>query len=160
MDQLSQIDHNIQVLLAPSGDPEFRAYRAEALDWLLAHGDAAHGRLLALAEGDNPPAALLEVLPRFGRAESVPVLERALRRASDPNTVTAAEALAQHPLPAARTALERALSDPRDQSVASAAGGLATRGDSAACPALRKARAHPNAEVRGRIEEALRALGC
>jgi HEAT repeat protein len=156
----SEIEQRVEVLLTPSGDPQFQHYTHEALAWLLAHGDAAHARLLALCEVDEPPGVLLEALPRFARAESVPVLERALRGASDPTTVVAAQALAAHPAALAREALERALGDRRDQVVASAAGGLAERGDRAACAALDGAAAHPNAEVRERIERARHALGC
>lgn len=156
----TDIDAHIQTLLQPSGDPQYRATRDEALGWLLAHADAAHPRLLAYAEAPEPPDVLLEVLARFGRPESVPVLARALNQASDPTTVAAAQALARHPAPSARSALEQALASPRDQVVASAAGGLAARGDRGACPALDGARGHANAEVRGRIEEARAALGC
>jgi HEAT repeat protein len=159
-EQQSEIDRRIDVLLTPSGDPQFQYYKREALAWLLAHADDAHPRLLALCEGVEPPGVLIELLPQFGRAESVPVIERALRGASDPSTVVAAQALARHPHPSARETLERALGDRRDQVVASAADGLADRGDRAACPALAGARGHANAEVRGRIEKARRALGC
>ena len=156
----SEIDRRIDVLLTPSGDPQFQYYKGEALAWLLAHADEAHPRLMALCEDVEPPGVLIEALPQFGRAESVPVIERALRGASDPSTVVAAQALARHPHPSARVALEHALGDPRDQVVASAADGLAARGDRAACPALEGARGHANAEVRGRIDKARGAIGC
>jgi HEAT repeat protein len=156
----SELDRNLQTLMNPSGDRPFQAYKRAALDWLVAHADEAHPRLLALCQGDDPPPVILDALPRFGRVESVPVLARALRHASDPTTVVAAQALGQHPRPEALAALEAALGDARDQVVASACEGLRVRGDRAACPALDRARAHPNAEVRGRVEEARAALGC
>ena len=156
----SEIDRHIYVLLTPSGDPQFQYYKAEALNWLLAHADAAHPRLMALCEVDEPPGVVLVTLPRFGRPESVPVIERALRGAPDPTTVIAAQALAEHPSPSAREALERALGDARDQVVASAADGIAQRGDKASCAALRVALSHRDHEVCQRVREAMEALGC
>jgi len=158
--EASEIDQKIQVLLFPSGDRQFRRAREEALAYLLERAEEAHPRLLALVEGDSPPVTVLVALPRFGRVESVSVLEKALRRASDATTVIAGQALAQHPRPEARAALERALGDPRNQVVASAAEGLALRGDHASCQALAAALVHPDPDVRGRVRAAMARIGC
>jgi HEAT repeat protein len=158
--ETSEIDQRIRVLLFPSGDRQFRGAREQALAYLLEHAEEAHPRLLALAEGDSPPVTVLAALPRFGRVESVPVLEKALRHASDATTVVAGQALGQHPRPEARAALERALGDPRNQVVASAAEGLALRGERASCPALEAALAHPDPDVRARISAAMGRIGC
>ena len=156
----SEIDQQIQSLLAPSGDPRYRGIRDEALAYLLEHADEAHPRLQALVAGDHPPVLAVAVLPVFGRAEDVPVLDRLLREADDPTTVVAGQALGQHPATEARQALEAALTDRRNQVVASAADGLALRGDLASCPALVAALSHPNPDVRGRIRAATERLGC
>lgn len=156
----SEIDEKIKMLLFPSGDWQFRRTKEEAIAYLLEHAEQAHPRLLALAEGDSPPIQVLLVLPRFGRVESLPVLENALRKASDPMTVIAGQALALHPCAEARVVLERALGDPRNQVVGSAAEGLARRGDRASCPALRSALSHHELEVRQRVRKAMEALGC
>ena len=154
------IDDALAVLLRPSGDAGAALARGEALDELLEHADEAHPRLLALASAENPPLLALLALPRFGRPESVPVLERVLRHAPAPTTVVAAGALSEHPDEAARAALEAALSDPREQVVLSAVTGLAERGEREACPALRAAGERAGGEVRERVEAALQRLGC
>jgi HEAT repeat protein len=156
----TEIERRIEAMLAPSGDVAYGRVREAALQYLLQHADEAHPRLLEWADRAEPPVLVLLALARFGRPESVPVLERALANASDPTTVIAAQALAEHPAPAAREALERALASLRHQVVASAANGLAERGDPAACPALATALSHPDAEVRERLREAMATLGC
>ena len=156
----SEIDRKIEVLLFPSGDSQFRGAREEALAYLLEHADEAHPRLLALVEGSSPSLAVLAALPRFGRIDSVPALEKMLRGAPDPTTVVAGQALGQHPRPEARAALERALEDPRSQVVASAAEGLALRGERASCPALEVALSHPDPDVRERVRAAMARIGC
>lgn len=157
---MNEIEERIQQLTARSADPAYGRLRADALDHLLAHAEEAHPRLLELAKAHHPPALVLLALPHFGRAESVPVLESALRNAPDPTTAVAAQALAEHPSPEARTVLEQALADPRDQVVASAADALAQRGDPASCDALRAALGHPDPDVRRRVREAADALRC
>jgi hypothetical protein len=74
-----EIDHEIAILLRPSGDAGANVMRREALDALLERADESHPRLLALAASDSPPLLALKALPVFGRPESVPVLERVLR---------------------------------------------------------------------------------
>jgi HEAT repeat protein len=154
------IDDALAVLLRPSGDAGAALARGEALEELLEHADEAHPRLLELATDENPPLLALMALPRFGRPESVPLLEEILRTAPAPTTVVAAVALSEHPDAAARAALEAALADSRQQVVLSAVTGLAERGEREACASLRAARSHPDEEVRERVESALRKLGC
>jgi hypothetical protein len=154
------IDRAIAELARPSGDAAAGRRRGAALETLLAHAEEAHARLLELAGTDDPPSLVLLALPRFGRPDSVPVLERALRTAPAPATVVAAQALAEHPDTTAGSALRDALRDDRPQVVASAALGLAERGDAGACSALRAAASHPDAEVAGRIRAAMERLGC
>ena len=156
----TEVDSHLHELLRPSGDPQSRASRDEALGWLIAHADESFPIILARARQPSPPVVLIAALPHFGRPESVPVLAHLLSDADDPTTVVAAEALATHPGPEALTALEKALSSPRDQVVASAASALAVRNDPAACASLYNALSHPNNEVRDRIQSALQKLGC
>jgi HEAT repeat protein len=156
----AEVDREIRRLLAPSGDPQYARIRGEALGWLVAHADVAYPRLLALVDTAAPPALAVLALPRFGRADSVPVLARLLSSADDATVVLVAGALAAHPAPEAFAALRAALRSPRDQVVASAADGLAERGDQAACPSLAAALAHPDPEVRARVGAAAQRLGC
>ncbi len=153
----ADIDDLIHALLDPRSGPGRNASRREALEALLERPDEAHPRLLALAEED-PHVVVLTVLPRFGRPESVPVLERVLREGPDEMTVTAGQALAAHPHPSALEALITSLSSDRPQTVASAADGLTTRADPSAREALEAARARQQGEVRDRIQGALDAL--
>ena len=154
------VDDALAVLLHPSADAGAAVARGQALEDLLARADEAHPRLLELAVGEHPPLLAIKALPRFGRPESVPVLERLLRDAPAPTTVVAAAALSEHPAPAARTALEAALGDERQQVVLSAVMGLAERGERESCAPLQAARSHPDEEVRERVEAALGRLGC
>lgn len=159
-DPVTEVERQIEILLWPSGGAGAGLARREALTFLLEHADLAHPRLLALASQSDPPVLALLALPEFGQAESVPVLERALCTAPDPTTAVAAQALALHPMNAARKALERGLGNTRDQVIASAADGLAERGERASCEALSSALGHENADVRARLRKAMRVLGC
>jgi HEAT repeat protein len=159
-DESVEVDRQIQALLAPSGDPQYRRERAEALEWLLAHAARAYPKLRAIVDAPVPPVLAVLALARFQRADSLPSLERVLREGDDATVVVAAQALAELRVPEALTTLERALQDGRDQVVASAADALADRGDRLACPSLSAARAHPNAEVRARLLAARKHLRC
>ena len=154
------LDDQLRLLLHPSGDAGAQRARGEALDELLERADEAHPRLLALAQAEPPALQAMLALPRFGRPESVPVLEHVLLTADDPTTAVAAGALADHPAPAALTALESALGNDRVQVVLSAVMGLAERGDRHACGALRRALEHADSEVRERAARACDRLGC
>jgi hypothetical protein len=152
------LDDALRALLTLYGGPGHNRERAEALERLLALADQAYPRLLELANGPSPPDVVLAVLPRFARKESIPVLERALREGSSASMLTAARALAEHAGDEAFEALLGALESPADQVVVSAAEGLVERGDPRARSALEARLAHPNAEVRERIEDALARL--
>lgn len=156
----AEIDRQIQRLLAPSGDVQYRRVRGEALEWLLAHAADAYPRLLGVVEVPEPPALAMLALAEFQREDAVPVLERILHEGADPTVVIAGSALAHLRSASARSALERALHDTRDQVVASAADALGERGDADACAALAAVLEHPNPDVRARIRDAAARLGC
>jgi len=157
------VEHNVRMLLAPYRGGGHDRDRERALAVLLDHPDEAHPRLLALLEEMGPganPAPVIAALPLFGRAESVPALDRLLREGSEATAMSAAAALARHPLPAAGDALRAALRDDRAETAAAAADGLLERGDAAACPDLLAALEHPDREVRYRARQAADGLGC
>ncbi|HEX8696721.1 MAG TPA: HEAT repeat domain-containing protein [Longimicrobium sp.] len=133
------VDGWIDALLIPRAGPSYDEIRGEALAQLLARGEEAHARIVERAGAADPPVQLLAVLPLFGRPEGVEVLRRALADGPGPTTVTAAHALARHPVPAALDALVAALGSPRPQVVASAAAGLAERGDPRSAEPLERA---------------------
>jgi HEAT repeat protein len=155
-----ELEEALAMLAAPrGGGPGPNAARDAALGVLQAHPDLAHPRLLAMAKAGHPPPLILLALATFGRAESIPVLARALRDGDAPTTVIAGDALARHRLPEARATLEAALTGTSGQTAMAAAVGLAQRRDPAALPALRAASAAwPPGEVRDGIEAAITAL--
>jgi hypothetical protein len=109
------VDEALAVLMAPRGGPAAQATRDAALGVLLSDPGIAHPKLLALAQGTHPPPLLLLALAEFGRPESIEVLTRALCEGDAPTQVTAAEALARHPLRAtALPGLQRALDSARE----------------------------------------------
>jgi hypothetical protein len=159
---MTELDLHLAVLLNPYGDARHRADAERAATWLLDHPEVAHERLLALLDppGDAAPAAV-ELLPRFGRAESVPALARVLADGSDHLAWHAGQALARHPDAAAAAALGDALAAPRRETVTAALDGLAARGDAGACAAvLAVAGSHADPAVRAAAERAAAELGC
>jgi HEAT repeat protein len=155
-----EIDEAIRMLLDPHGGRGHNHAKGEAFEVLETQPELATRRLLTLAGDSDPPVVVLLALGRLGREESIGAIARALESASDPTTVIAAQALAEHPSPRALRALQKGLRSPRSQVVVSSALGLAERGDKAACPALQAAASHPDAEVRGRLTKARNELGC
>lgn len=83
--------------------------RDEGVSWLLAHPDRAEP---ALAErvraGTTPdPETFLRLLAGIGRRESLGAMEAALLRGHSGESFYAAQALAAHPHPDARSILDR-----------------------------------------------------
>ena len=159
---MDELESQIHLLQHPSGDPVHVQGAERALAYLLEHADAAHPRLVRLLEKRRAhnPAALLDALPRFGRAEGVPVLEEFLEQGTETLCGVAAAALARHPAEAAFDALVRALALPRPASVSAAADGLFTRGDARACAALARHLRADDAVVRYHVVQAAAGLGC
>jgi len=157
-----EVEAQIRALLSPRGHEADRREHDRALAFLLAHPDKAHPRLLALLDPAQPyvPVAAVNSLPLFGRAESLPVLERLMREGAGLSSMSAGQALGRHPQPRALQALLRGLKHDRDETKAAAAEGLLTRGDKAACQALRALLNHPSYEVRYHVVNAAGKLGC
>jgi HEAT repeat protein len=156
----SDMDTAIQELSTPRADPGDLATRSSALELLLVNADISHPRLLAVLNEKGGSPAVILALPKFGRPESVPVLDRILRNGSEATAALAAHALAEHPLPAALDALKKAVSVQREETATAAADGLMLRKDPSACPELLKLRNAPNAEIRYHARQAALALGC
>ncbi|HEV7588182.1 MAG TPA: hypothetical protein VGO40_08610 [Longimicrobium sp.] len=158
----AELDAALAALQSPRGGAPDQAAREGARDYLLAHADAAHPRLLALLEEGMAasPLAVVELLPAFGRPESVPALERLVRAGAERTSRVAAEALARHPHAAALAALLGAFSAGTAEAVTAAADGLLARGDPAACHALAAVLDHPDATTRYHVVQAAAGLGC
>jgi hypothetical protein len=155
----AEFQRQLDALESAVGDDVISRERAE--QWMLRHADFAHPRLLKRLETrDRPLTGALALLPRFGRPESIPVLERELLTGNELTLLPAAQALASHPLPAAREALERALAAPRRETASMAADALMWRGESAACGALRSRLGVADAALRYHVVQAAGALQC
>lgn len=132
----------------------------EAERWLLEHPEEAHPRLVSLLEArEVNPYAILSLLPRFGRPESVLVIEACLYAGGESFSAAAAFALAAHPAAGALDALTRALDSSHVETRTAAADGLWARGDILAGPALLAKLEESHAIVRYHVVQAAGRLG-
>ena len=157
--QDEEVETQLTLAETPFGGGPHQRERERASAWLIAHADRAYPRLLARLDQGRAGVALIELLPRFERVESVPRLERLLA-GPEPPAWAAGQALARHPQPAAGEALRRALGHADAAVAAVAADALATRGDRADCAALVTATAAPDATLRYHAVQAAAQLGC
>jgi hypothetical protein len=108
---------------------------SENIAKVLAAGQSPCARWrLALNDG-RTSVAVIELMPRFGRAESIPLLEHLLI-GNEATAWAAAQSLALHPQAAAGEALQRSLARREPAIAIIAADALGTRGDRSACAAL------------------------
>lgn len=156
------IDQHIAWFSQPFGDDASLRQRETAAQALLGYGAAAHQRIVELLQAGraaNPPA-LIALLPRFGRDDSIPLLQGLVNGDAGPNLLgAAAQALAQHPSPKAASVLLDALASPSTPTVVVAADALAARGEGQARAPLRGLRLHANALVRYHAVQAAHQLG-
>jgi HEAT repeat protein len=154
-----ELETRIMLLQSPFGGAPHEHERQQAADWLVAHAARAYPRLLAGLTAGMLGRAVIQLMPRFGRAETIPVLERLLW-GSELFVEAAAQALALHPQREAGEALDRALARPEPGVVKAAADALITRGDRAHCPALIAALKTPEPIARYHVVQAAGTLGC
>jgi hypothetical protein len=161
-DPNSELSENIFWLQNSLGNEQDLQQQEQAAQYLLEHAEVAHPRLLALLETSQAanPFAIVELLPRFGRLESVSVLASILQAGQGTLSHAAGQALAHHPLPEAAEILRQSLTASTTEVVIAAADGLLTRADSAACSALVQVLDHPDATVRYHLIQAAANLGC
>lgn len=162
MSTQQDLEKYILWLSTPFGDRESQNLHEQAVHYMLQHADLAQPRLLELLESGESTNifAIMDILPKFGRPESVPVLANVLADGEENVANEAALALAQHPLTTARDALVSALSSSNPIVVSAAADGLFAMGDKTACAALRAVHHHPNANTRYHIIQTEAQLGC
>lgn len=154
----AELESRIALLELPiGGDPDMRE-KERAAEWLLAHADRSYPELLARAHTRRAGAATVELLGRFGRADSVPALA-ALLEGDDPRGLAAARALAAQSGPDALAALRQALCSGGDRAVL-AADALGARGDAGACPDLEAAALDRDPRLRYHAVQAAGSLGC
>jgi hypothetical protein len=155
----SEVETQIMLLQNPFGDPQHLREQKRATEWLLANQDRAYPLLLAMVRDGTAGPAVVELMPAFNRAETVPPLE-ALLNGPERIAWVAGQALARHSGPEALLALRRALRRSEHNSIIAAAAGLATRGDKAACAELATMVGHNDGRVRYYIVQAAGQLGC
>jgi HEAT repeats len=154
----AELEGRIAMLELPlGGDPDVRE-RERAAEWMLEHADRAYPELLERARLGHAGPAAIELLARFGRPDSIPVLA-ALLDQLDPQGFAASRALAAQPEPDALVALREALRSGGDRAVL-AADALGARGDASACPDLEAAAADADERLRYHAVQAAGALGC
>ncbi|WP_437905833.1 HEAT repeat domain-containing protein [Sorangium sp. So ce327] len=152
------VDMHLGMALNPHGNRPDLAQKAASIQWLVDHAERAYPIVLARAEA-TPSVGLVSVLGRFARAESTPVLARALV-AGGLASGAAGTALGEAPDPRARAALIEALGHTDVQVVTAALNGLRVRGDRSVCADVVAATRHPDGEVRWMAVSAGAALGC
>jgi hypothetical protein len=111
--------------------------RGVARAWFLDH-PGTYPRLLSLLDPSSPEytTVVMEVLPLFGRADSVPPMERLLAEGSELTSWRAGELLGTNPHPAALAALLRQVRSTNKETLYGATLGLMNRRDASACPTL------------------------
>ncbi|HXJ86672.1 MAG TPA: HEAT repeat domain-containing protein [Candidatus Binatia bacterium] len=161
--QNDKIEFHLRFLLDPFGDAPHLRQRELSVEYLLAHADQAYPRLLQALRA-NPLAlnapAIIEVLPRFGRADSVPILAQIMEAGAEQVSGVAGQALGRHPDPSAKTALLRGLQAQSPETVAAAADGLMVRGDRTVCVHLKAHFGHSSQVARYHVIQAAFKLGC
>jgi len=158
-----ELQMHLTFLMDPLGDAPNVRQRYRSMEWLVAHADLAYPRLLAMLKA-NPTAldapSIIEVLPHFGRADSVPVLEDSLNRGVASVSASAGDALGRHPDPSARAALLRALASTRSETLIGAVDGLYRRADASTCSELLPLLKTSDPVLRSSLIRATSTLGC
>lgn len=163
----AELQRRVRAIQTPFGDEPHLRQREAALDWLLAHSDLAHPVLLDLLQSGRATnrKAMMMAIARFGRLESVVVLQQALM-AGDEAAWTAGAALAAHPAPEALDVLFSALQSEQSIVVIAAADAVMARADRRACATLKVAlnqldnATRLSDAMRYHIVQAAGSLGC
>jgi len=155
----TEVETQLALVASPFGDEPHQREREQATAWLLEHAERSYPVVLGRFDRGQAGEALVELLARFDREESIPRLERLLPGA-EPPAWAAGQALARQSQPAAGEALRRALghADPKVATVA--ADGLGARGDRADCTALVTHVTSTDARLRYHVVQAAGRLGC
>jgi HEAT repeat protein len=160
---MNELELNLMFLKNWLGDDPDRRERRAAIEYLVQHADESYPRILAEIESrpfalDAP--ALIQVLPMFGREDSVDLLERILSSGDDRVCRAAGEALGRHPSARALDALLLALESENRQTRIGAAIGLGRRGDDSVCETLARKTSVGDSVERYYIAQALAHIGC
>jgi HEAT repeat protein len=160
---VDELELNLMFLKNWLGDDPDQRERNSAIEYLVQHADEAYPRIVAEIDArpfalDAP--ALIQVLPLFGRDDSVDLLQRILASGDDRVCRAAGEALGRHPSERASDALLRALDSENPQTRIGAAIGLGRRGDISACEPLERRLMVGESVERYYLAQALAQIGC
>lgn len=126
------IKTQIMLLEIPFGsDPDLRA-KEGAAQWLLSNAAESYPILLERLKSNTASPAIIELLPRFNRKESIPFLEKLLKE-HDQIAFIAGQALAQHHGQESREALRRTVREGESDAMIAAIEGLLTMNNTTDC---------------------------
>ena len=156
------IDELLRTLQSPYGSEQHVRARQNAARALLQLADKSYPRIIELlttgaAAND---LVLIELLPAFGRDDSVPLLSGILLSGRERAARIAGGALARHQSSLAEHALEAGLQSEIPEAIIASADGLLDRGDAQACRALISRASIDDATVRYHVLLAATRLGC
>jgi HEAT repeats len=155
----AEVDTQIALLSTPFGGGPHQQERERAATWLVANAHRSYPQIMADLVAGHGGVALVELLPRFGRAQSIPILEHLLT-GPEATAWAAGQALALHPQAEAGEALVRSLAHQATAVAVIAADALGTRGDRSMCPALLERIHATDPQVRYHVLQAAGHLGC
>jgi len=155
-----EVDTQVMLLESPFGDPAHLREQERAADWLIAHADRAYEPLLEMMRKGTAGPAVIQLLPRFMRSESIPALEKALITKSEQIARAAAKALAQHVGPEGLEILKQVVQSPGPGAVIAAADALAILGNKETCLSLLAALTHTDHRARYHVVQAAGQIGC
>jgi hypothetical protein len=153
-----EVDRQLAALHIRTGSPPDLRGRDRAMTWLLEQAERSFPLVLARAEAAPHDSVLIDLLGRYRRAESTPLLLQAF--ADERTRPYAAAGLGQSPDPAAHEALRRKLDSAVPAEVVAALSGLAASGDPARCADITPRLQAANAEVRWMALDAASRLAC
>jgi hypothetical protein len=162
-DDVSEMEVHLHFLTDPLGDEPHQRQRERSIQYLLDHANESYPRLVA-ALAANPTAlnasAIIDILPLFRRAETVPLLTDIMLSGVEGLSEAAGKALGRHPDPAARAALIAGLGSDLPESVSAAADGLMVRADRSVCSELKASLQIREPIARSHVFQAASRLGC
>lgn len=158
-----EIEMNIRMAVNPSGDPPSLREREQAAQFLLAHANIAYSRIIGLIR-KKPKAweapRLIELIGRFRRDDSVPLLKDLMLQAIPDTSRAAGRSLGVIASTAAYEALRVGLKVDSIEVIISAIEGVRICGDESWCSAIEPAIVDQDANLRYYAVNAAAELGC
>lgn len=154
-----EVELHLALAIQSFGDAPNVAEMQDSTCWLLQHAGAAYPVVEARVRAHGEPG-MIELLGRFDRADSTPLLAEILHGDAAGGQREAAVALANASDPVAAEVLRAHASDPRAPVASAALEGLRVRNDAADCDAVRAQLGATDPRLRFTAVETADALGC